>query len=49
MKTRKKFNLKIIKKIPLKAEDNRISVEQKEKEEKEKAFQDLMNKMTPEK
>ena len=32
----------------VKAEEDRIAAEQKEKEEKEKAFQDLLNKMTPE-
>ena len=32
----------------VKAEEDRIAAEQKEKEEKEKAFQDFLNKMTPE-
>ena len=32
----------------VKAEEDRIAAEQKEKEEKEKAFQDFINKMTPE-
>ena len=32
----------------VKAEEDRIAAEQKEKEEKEKAFQDLLNKMSPE-
>ena len=31
-----------------KAEEDRIAAEQKEKEEKEKAFQEFLNKMTPE-
>ena len=32
----------------VKAEEDRIAAEQKEKEEKEKAFQDFLNKMSPE-
>ena len=48
--TKKKPAPKINKKDPaaVKAEEDRIAAEQKEKEEKEKAFQDELNKLTPE-
>ena len=50
MENKKKPPPKINKKdlAAVKAEEDRIAAEQKEKEEKEKAFQDLLNKMTPE-
>ena len=50
LETKKKPAPKINKKDPaaVKAEEDRIAAEQKEKEEKEKAFQDELNKLTPE-
>ena len=50
MDNKKKPPPKINKKdlAALKAEEDRIAAEQKEKEEKEKAFQEFLNKMTPE-
>ena len=50
MENKKKPPPKINKKdlAAVKAEEDRIAAEQKEKEEKEKAFQDFLNKMTPE-
>ena len=50
MENKKKPPPKINKKdlAAVKAEEDRIAAEQKEKEEKEKAFQDLLNKMSPE-
>ena len=50
MENKKKPPPKINKKdlAAVKAEEDRIAAEQKEKEDKEKAFQDFLNKMTPE-
>ena len=50
MENKKKPAPKINKKdlAAVKAEEDRIAAEQKEKEEKEKAFQDILDKMTPE-
>ena len=50
MENKKKPPPKINKKdlAAVKAEEDRIAAEQKEKEEKEKAFQEFLNKMTPE-
>ena len=50
LENKKKPPPKINKKDPVavKAEEDRIAQEQKEKEEKEKAFQEILDKMTPE-